>query len=312
MAHPAETPRRYQRIKREKDGWYFGTREGINVGPFPNYLETLTTADDLTRRLAEQPWNSHRVVEQLIRERCYAGDGKRSDKLRSASTPALDTALRAAHRMKATVHQRHRDFVLRRTIRDFRHSLRRHVHLTDELLARLRFGWGNEGWSASEDFLRGCIEDALRCEGAILECGSGLTTLVVGIIAEQRGLPFVSLEQSPDWCERTNSVAAALRISGCCIKYSPLRNYGDFCWYEFDQTSQQLFSLVICDGPPGQTYGGRYGLLPIAQPAFSDGCVILLDDAVRAGEQEVVRRWQREASLGCETLGRATPYFRLS
>ena len=184
--------------------------------------------------------------------------------------------------------------------------------LSDELLSRLRFGWGNEGWCASEDFLRGCIEEALHCDGAILECGSGLTTLVVGIIAEHRGIPFVSLEHSPDWCQRTSSAAASLSIQGICIEHSPLRDYGDYCWYEFDPTSHQRFSLVVCDGPPGQTYGGRYGLLPVAQSALADRCAILLDDAVRPGEQAVARRWQREASLRCETLGRNTPYFRLS
>ena len=89
MAHPNENPRRYQRIKRGNDGWYFGTREGISVGPFPSYLETLTTADDLARRLADQaPWKSRKVVEKLIRERCHAGDRKRSEEPRSTRTPA--------------------------------------------------------------------------------------------------------------------------------------------------------------------------------------------------------------------------------
>jgi hypothetical protein len=312
MAHPKETPRRYQRIGQRSNGWYFETRERISVGPFPNYLVALTAADDLSGRLAQQPWKSREIVEKLIRERCPAGHGIRSHVARSTRPLGLDTALLAAHRLKATLHQRHRDFVLKRTIRELKHSLQRHTPVSDGLLSRLRFGWGNEGWSASEDFLRACIEGALHCDGAILECGSGLTTLVVGLIAEQRGLAFVSLEQSPDWCKRTNSVAAALNIQGVCVKYSPLRDHESYCWYEFDEFSHQRFSLVICDGPPGQTYGGRYGLLPVAQSTFSDQCVILLDDAIREGEQAVVRRWQEEAPLRCEMLGRITPYFRLS
>jgi hypothetical protein len=312
MAHPEETRGRYERIIRRSDGWYFETRERIRLGPFSNYLEALTVADDLTSRIAEQPWNSRKVIEKFVRERDPAGDRIRSRTPHSPRTPGWDSALRAAHQVKATLDQTHRGFVLQRAIRKVRQDLRANILPSDELLSRLRFGWGNEGWSASEDFLRGCIEDALRCHGAILECGSGLTTLAIGIIAEQRGLPFVSLEHSADWYERTNSVAAALSIRGVCIKYSPLRRYGNYCWYEFDESFHQRFSLVICDGPPGQTHGGRYGLLPVAQSTFSDGCVILVDDAVRSGEQAVVRRWQKEASLRCETLGRTTPYFRLT
>jgi hypothetical protein len=57
------------------------------------------------------------------------------------------------------------------------------------------------------------------------------------------------------------------------------------------------FQLVICDGPPGETPGGRYGLWPVLGQRLAPGAVILLDDADRPGEEEVLRRWSTEARM---------------
>ena len=56
-------------------------------------------------------------------------------------------------------------------------------------------------------------------------------------------------------------------------------------------------SLVICDGPPGDTRGGRYGLLPVCASHLADGCVILMDDAERMGEQAAISNWQNQYAV---------------
>jgi len=60
------------------------------------------------------------------------------------------------------------------------------------------------------------------------------------------------------------------------------------------------FSLIVCDGPPGNSKGGRYGLLPIFGDRMTPETRILLDDADRPGEQEVLDRWKQEAHLNVE------------
>jgi hypothetical protein len=57
------------------------------------------------------------------------------------------------------------------------------------------------------------------------------------------------------------------------------------------------FSLVVCDGPPGSTKGGRYGLLPVLGGRLPPGSTILLDDAGRPGELELIKRWEAEAGF---------------
>jgi hypothetical protein len=215
--------------------------------------------------------------------------------------------------MKAFLRESHRRLVFRYAFRELRNLIARDCRPDPALLERLRYGWGNEGWSASAHFIRGCIDEAARCDGPILECGSGLTTLIIGAIAEKLQLPFVSLEHSAGWLERVRSVASSMGIRGISIEHAPLRDYDGFSWYEFNpKIAGDLISLVVCDGPPVDSPGGRYGLLPITRSKLRDTCVILLDDAIRADEQAIVQRWQQEESLHCETLGEPNPYFRLT
>ena len=84
----------------------------------------------------------------------------------------------------------------------------------------------------------------------------------------------------------------------------PLVEYGEFVWY--DPPLAQMpdeFSLVICDGPPGTTKGGRYGLLPVLGDRLRAGATILLDDAGRPAEAELIRRWENEVRFKTEIRG---------
>jgi len=70
--------------------------------------------------------------------------------------------------------------------------------------------------------------------------------------------------------------------------------------------------MVICDGPPGATKGGRYGLVPVMKDRLRTGSFILLDDAAREQEQEIARRWMSELDASIETIGDAKPYISLT
>lgn len=51
------------------------------------------------------------------------------------------------------------------------------------------------------------------------------------------------------------------------------------------------FGLCFVDGPPGVV--GRAGCLPLAAPFLARRATVLLDDACRAGEQQIVWEWYR-------------------
>lgn len=181
------------------------------------------------------------------------------------------------------------------------------------ILADLIAGWGNEGWSARDEFLAECVRRALRSTGPILECGSGLSTLLVGVVATQRGLRHCTLEHLPGWAARVQRHADRYGLDAVTIVRAPLRDHGEFSWYDAPAAAlPDKFALVICDGPPGDVPGGRYGLVPMMRDRLAPGCTILLDDAGREQEVEIGNRWRAELGAAVQARGIRKPYLELT
>jgi hypothetical protein len=159
------------------------------------------------------------------------------------------------------------------------------------LLGDLQTAWDNQGFGGRTDYLHEVASRAAAATGPILECGSGLTTLLIAAMTAARGIPYCSLEHMTEWRERVAGVLARhdLPVS---VWVTPLRDFGEYSWYDAPIPGMpDQFSLVVCDGPPGQTKGGRYGLLPRMHDRLAPGATILLDDVDRPGEMDVLARW---------------------
>ena len=166
------------------------------------------------------------------------------------------------------------------------------------LLEELMAGWGNEGFAAQTDYLEAVCQEATNTRGPVLECGSGLTTIMLGLLAGRHGVQTWSLEHVPDWQARVTSVLERFEIPNVQICAASLRSFGEFEWYAAPVNAlPHEFQLVICDGPPGSTAGGRYGLLPVMGERLPVGSIILLDDANRPGEFAALQRWSSEAKF---------------
>lgn len=172
-----------------------------------------------------------------------------------------------------------------------------------ELLSQLIAGWGNDGYAANLDYLEEVAKQSLNSKGPILECGSGASTILLGILAAQKQLPVWSLENSAEWRTLVSDTLNANGISGINVCSSPLIDYGEFVWYDPPLAEMpKEFSLVICDGPPGSTKGGRYGLLPVMIDRLPLGSTVLLDDAGRDDEAAIIRRWESEAKFSTKLV----------
>lgn len=164
---------------------------------------------------------------------------------------------------------------------------------SDQVLDQVGALWGNPS-AAGSDYLR---EIWLRCSRPgppVLECGSGLSTVVAATAVAKSGRLLVTLEHDPGWHRRTRRRLRSLGIDGSGIVMAPLVDYGSFDWYSLaDVPLPDEFGLVICDGPPSVTRGGRYGLYQ-AMGFRLAGATILLDDLNRSAEQSIVERWATE------------------
>ena len=168
-------------------------------------------------------------------------------------------------------------------------------------LNRLSAFWGNARYSADGRFLeRVCDMMGQVSGGTVLECGSGVSTVVLHLMAARRNIRVVSLEHLRQFHSRTGK--ALSRCFGDAstrnLIRAPLVSYGAFSWYDQRKFAElDDIRLVVCDGPPGITRGTRYGLLPVMRAKLRPDCEILLDDLIRTDEQTVVRLWQREFGI---------------
>jgi hypothetical protein len=183
---------------------------------------------------------------------------------------------------------------------------------TREMLDRLQAAWTNRGFVARGDYLEEVARRAVETDGPILECGSGLTTILLGLLAGRRGVATWSLEHMPVWHARVSERVKNHKLREVNLCLSPLREYEGFAWYDppLDALPEE-FQLVVCDGPPSETHGGRYGLLPVLGERLPKGSLIMLDDANRQSETETLRRWAEEADISVEIRERPTGTFAL-
>lgn len=189
--------------------------------------------------------------------------------------------------------QVHQNYIWRRVIVDFESSILNNMEISSNLIQKLIYGWGNQGWSAHTGFLESCIKVSLTSERAILECGSGLTTVIVGIIAKKKGLTVISLEHNRKWADNVNNYLTKLNLTNVRIQVVRIVDYDGYHWYDIKKSDiPTTFDMVICDGPPAQTQGGRYGLIPIMNMYFSKGTKILMDDTVRDDERVIIKKWK--------------------
>ena len=183
---------------------------------------------------------------------------------------------------------------------------------TRQELGRLRNAWGNLGWSAEVEFLDELAHRVASTRGPILECGSGATTLLLSTLAARRGVEVWVLEHEPYWSARVARALGPMRVAALNLCTRPLHGCGEFDWYDAPLSRMPAeFRLVVCDGPPETTRGGRYGVVPMLATRLPPDAVLLLDNAARAKQKTALRRWERESGMRTEVRVHATCQFAI-
>jgi predicted O-methyltransferase YrrM len=179
------------------------------------------------------------------------------------------------------------------------------------LIWQLFSAWSNQSYGADPEYLEEVIRIAATTSESILECGSGLTTILLGLFATRRGIPVWTLEHNADWYKQTLATLSRYGIDGVELLLTPLRSYDGFSWYDppLDRMPKR-FGTVVCDGPPKKTTpGDRYGLLPVMRNRLGSGTVILLDDVEMHNPDPVLSRWVQEVSTSYDLYpSRASSY----
>ncbi|HEX2114952.1 MAG TPA: class I SAM-dependent methyltransferase, partial [Alphaproteobacteria bacterium] len=166
-------------------------------------------------------------------------------------------------------------------------------------------------WAASPDFLSVLARHALEhLPRVVVECGSGVTTLVLARCMQLNGSGrVVSLDHDARFAEETRRNLDRHGLSDWAeVVYAPLEHHaiGDdaWNWYAKRNLPGDAIDMLVVDGPPaplGEMI--RYPAGPLLFPQLSSAATVFLDDADRAGERKVLEKWLKEnRELHLETL----------
>jgi hypothetical protein len=154
-------------------------------------------------------------------------------------------------------------------------------------------------WSAAPDFLQLIVDHVLTHQPhTIVECGSGLTTLMLARACALNGHGHVySLENGADYAANTRAEIARYGLDAySTVLHAPLLphtiNGRDYQWYDTTALTAHDIGLLIIDGPPGfLQHHSRYPALPLLRERLAPRCTLFMDDAARPDERELVEMW---------------------
>lgn len=155
------------------------------------------------------------------------------------------------------------------------------------------------GWAISPDLallLMDLLEE--RRPKAILELGSGFSSVIFARYAAKSGAKFLSVDHSDEFAATTRALLEHWDLASHAeVIVAPIEKNGSF--YDLSGVSPdvQRYDFVFIDGPPsgkGRDHEARGGLLPKYAPLLKRRATIVLDDYKREGEQSIVSRWANE------------------
>jgi predicted O-methyltransferase YrrM len=161
------------------------------------------------------------------------------------------------------------------------------------------FKYIGNNYAADPGVLALLVGVARKCRGAIIETGSGLSSVLMGAICQARGDKVYSLEHVEHYAAQTVAWCEEAGVDNVGVCFAPMQDF----WYDlprFDLPNK--FALGFCDGPP-RMYGTRSRFFTDIAPRCS---AIVVDDV----KQDVnylrqVSEWAEASGRTFEILGRA-------
>lgn len=158
------------------------------------------------------------------------------------------------------------------------------------------------GWASSPDLLLLLANLVERGRPSlIVECGSGTSTVWLGMMLRRFEIKgrVVALEHDAAYVERALGLVDQHELADYVeIRHAPLEpvHVGSECyWYTRSQWEDlHDIDLLFVDGPPGEvSRHARLPALPLLDSHLHPDAVVVLDDLIRADEQEVLEEWLR-------------------
>ena len=140
----------------------------------------------------------------------------------------------------------------------------------------------------------------------ILEFGSGLSTIMIARLIKKNGLnaQLISIEHNKKWSKTLQDYLANenllqfVKIITVSLKEIET-SLGNIKWYDYEMIAPEIidkkFDFIIVDGPPANEKKIMYSRFPSFfkfEHNLADDFCLILDDANRKGEQELIKYYR--------------------
>lgn len=156
------------------------------------------------------------------------------------------------------------------------------------------------GWAASPDILLALVKQVFeRRPGTLLDCGSGISTLILALACKRQGRGIViSLDHLEEFAARTDQLLTEWGVREFVdLRVAPLQSREiegrSVAWYSVEALPDSL-DFIFVDGPPELTGPfARWPAGPLLLPSLAPGGAVVIDDANREQDREIIRDWLR-------------------
>ncbi|MFT7654726.1 MAG: hypothetical protein ACI9ON_003261 [Limisphaerales bacterium] len=188
-------------------------------------------------------------------------------------------------------------------------------NLDSQLIADLFAHWGDPLQAAGESYLRSCIAHTSVSSGHILQCGVGLSTLLLGI-ANAR-LNYVdnhlwALTDDPHNANVIRSWLSQYQVTNTHIVVCQPHIFDGYVWYGVN-TKQlpQGFTLALSDGGRA-CVSGAVGLVYRMGEKLGTDSVILSRNLKKREDQAMVFDWAKSNQLNCVVVDKSSGFLKVT
>lgn len=137
----------------------------------------------------------------------------------------------------------------------------------------------------------------------VVECGSGISTVILASALRETGGTLISIEHDAVWMEKVRQWICDRGLGNIVnFVHAPLQQVTIrdkiVVWYDTtvldQQMSGEVFDFLVVDGPPAYQSGEEYRRAPALDYFFEylhDSCAVVLDDINRSAECEIAQSW---------------------
>ncbi len=164
-------------------------------------------------------------------------------------------------------------------------------------------------WPIEEEFARYLIYKIVTNRPInIVELGSGLSTLIIAKTLEKLAYDYKIISfDSDEYClNETKNLLVAENVYDAKktkLIYAPIKdleiNGNLYKWYDVEKfhLDCEKIDLLFVDGPVGGfCKNARYPALKILKNYLKNGSIVILHDAKRPDEMEIIEMWKKENS----------------